>query len=102
MLIYEMCYCSSRVVLFVLYFLFIIGRFCVLFFFKQKTAYEMRISDRSSDVCSSDLPRSSTNDALVVTSSSLTPSCSTTIFLTRSSMLLMDFAPDGEDRKSVV
>src|SRR3546814_2316971 len=31
---------------------------CVLcFFFKQKTAYEMRISDWSSDVCSSDLFR---------------------------------------------
>src|SRR3546814_9942415 len=30
---------------------------CVFFFFKQKTAYEMRISDWSSDVCSSDLPR---------------------------------------------
>src|SRR3546814_7737498 len=29
--------------------------FCCLFFFKQKTAYEMRISDWSSDVCSSDL-----------------------------------------------
>src|SRR3546814_6446081 len=33
--------------------------FCFLyisfFFFKQKTAYEMRISDWSSDVCSSDL-----------------------------------------------
>src|SRR3546814_6449573 len=29
--------------------------FCV-FCFKQKTAYEMRISDWSSDVCSSDLP----------------------------------------------
>src|SRR3546814_7231761 len=28
----------------------------VFFFFKQKTAYEMRISDWSSDVCSSDLP----------------------------------------------
>src|SRR3546814_6806908 len=28
------------------------------FFFKQKTAYEMRISDWSSDVCSSDLPDS--------------------------------------------
>src|SRR3546814_1386165 len=28
----------------------------VVFFFKQKTAYEMRISDWSSDVCSSDLP----------------------------------------------
>src|SRR3546814_7119794 len=29
----------------------------VVFFFKQKTAYEMRISDWSSDVCSSDLDR---------------------------------------------
>src|SRR3546814_3771510 len=29
--------------------------FLVFFFFKQKTAYEMRISDWSSDVCSSDL-----------------------------------------------
>src|SRR3546814_17824396 len=28
----------------------------LLFFFKQKTAYEMRISDWSSDVCSSDVP----------------------------------------------
>src|SRR3546814_20394415 len=27
----------------------------IVFFFKQKTAYEMRISDWSSDVCSSDL-----------------------------------------------
>src|SRR3546814_9755602 len=34
-------------VLYVLYF--------IIFFFKQKTAYEMRISDWSSDVCSSDL-----------------------------------------------
>src|SRR3546814_9705290 len=30
-------------------------RCVVVFFFKQKTAYEMRISDWSSDVCSSDL-----------------------------------------------
>src|SRR3546814_2659968 len=29
--------------------------FDIFFFFKQKTAYEMRISDWSSDVCSSDL-----------------------------------------------
>src|SRR3546814_16544842 len=28
----------------------------MFFFFKQKTAYELRISDWSSDVCSSDLP----------------------------------------------
>src|SRR3546814_1302576 len=34
-----------------------LGIYCVhfCFFFKQKTAYEMRISDWSSDVCSSDL-----------------------------------------------
>src|SRR3546814_1787376 len=29
----------------------------IMFFFKQKTAYDMRISDWSSDVCSSDLCR---------------------------------------------
>src|SRR3546814_7239299 len=29
--------------------------YMLFFFFKQKTAYEMRISDWSSDVCSSDL-----------------------------------------------
>src|SRR3546814_5303849 len=32
---------------------------CPIFFFKQKTAYDMRISDWSSDVCSSDLSGSS-------------------------------------------
>src|SRR3546814_1693659 len=37
--------CSVQLVCFLLYF----------FFFKQKTAYDMRISDWSSDVCSSDL-----------------------------------------------
>src|SRR3546814_10276687 len=31
--------------------------FYLFFFFKQKTAYEMRISDWSSDVCSSDLEK---------------------------------------------
>src|SRR3546814_4952260 len=37
----------------------ILDLICVyFFFFKQKTAYEMRISDWSSDVCSSDLWRS--------------------------------------------
>ena len=29
--------------------------FCVFFFFKQKTAYEIKECDWSSDVCSSDL-----------------------------------------------
>src|SRR3546814_2797541 len=38
-------------------FLFVVSRSVLFsfFFFKQKTAYEMRISDWSSDVCSSDL-----------------------------------------------
>src|SRR3546814_1451663 len=36
------------------YFVFVI--LMLFFFFKQKTAYEMRISDWSSDGCSSDLP----------------------------------------------
>src|SRR3546814_14298393 len=36
-----------------------LDRYCAVFFFKQQTAYEMRISDWSSDVCSSDLSDSS-------------------------------------------
>src|SRR3546814_1862390 len=35
----------------------------LFFFFKQKTAYEMRISDWSSDVCSSDLSRVSSESS---------------------------------------
>src|SRR3546814_5689604 len=39
---------------------------CCFFFFKQKTAYEMRISDWSSDVCSSDLWMGALTDNLEV------------------------------------
>src|SRR3546814_9903634 len=57
-----MLYCTYRCIL-----LFLVISLCFFydphmfvhqpsfFFFKQKTAYEMRISDWSSDVCSSDL-----------------------------------------------
>src|SRR3546814_13514604 len=38
-----------------MYYHYSIGFMFLFFFFKQKTAYEMRISDWSSDVCSSDL-----------------------------------------------
>src|SRR3546814_6397151 len=41
-------------------YLILVGVF--FFFFKQKTAYEMRISDWSSDVCSSDLAYGDTGD----------------------------------------
>src|SRR3546814_415226 len=40
----------------------------VFFFFKQKTAYEMRISDWSSDVCSSDLAISEAEAARILNS----------------------------------
>src|SRR3546814_5153790 len=36
------------------------------FFFKQKTAYEVRISDWSSDVCSSDLSRIDVQDGALL------------------------------------
>src|SRR3546814_6358651 len=41
--------------------------YCCFFFFKQKTAYEMRISDWSSDVCSSDLLLRESNKPVVCT-----------------------------------
>src|SRR3546814_19608659 len=50
----------------------------LFFFFKQKTAYEMRISDWSSDVCSSDLNTSASfrvPSALTPTITSAKPSC---------------------------
>src|SRR3546814_7871530 len=46
------CVCSLQSVLHHIY-LHMLNKY--IFFFKQKTAYEMRISDWSSDVCSSDL-----------------------------------------------
>src|SRR3546814_8889826 len=49
-----MCVIVFCYLLFLYYSVFIFV-FYLFFFFKQKTAYEMRISDWSSDVCSSDL-----------------------------------------------
>src|SRR3546814_1754645 len=67
----------------------------MFFFFKQKTAYEMRISDWSSDVCSSDLntpePSSSTK-SLRLPSLSLTKKFSTTTTLP-SSRTIFRFTP---------
>src|SRR3546814_4761679 len=53
-------YCSYTLLLhsYLVFVDYVIITLCfVFFFFKQKTAYEMRISDWSSDVCSSDLAR---------------------------------------------
>src|SRR3546814_6383256 len=48
--VFNTCTCGMRVLM-----LFLFNIVLCFFFFKQKTAYEMRISDWSSDVCSSDL-----------------------------------------------
>src|SRR3546814_2506487 len=57
LLIYTIVFSRLDLVIF-FDFMFVYGCVCLdyfVFFFKQKTAYEMRISDWSSDVCSSDL-----------------------------------------------
>src|SRR3546814_5758204 len=60
----------------------------IAFFFKQKTAYEMRISDWSSDVCSSDLE--GTPQACVTETS---PECNNTV----SGLCLCRHAADDGD-----
>src|SRR3546814_5877675 len=47
--------------------------YVLFFFFKQKTAYEMRISDWSSDVCSSDLFQSCTRGEWAYAGEQLSP-----------------------------
>src|SRR3546814_9785555 len=83
--------------------------FLQVFFFKQKTAYEMRISDWSSDVCSSDLrpPAARTWLTLGV---NLISSASTSATANESPLLpkpahsasLFENVKEKADRKSVV
>src|SRR3546814_3480066 len=58
---FYLCFVFKSDSLFIMSFSYMFFYFVCLrvffFFFKQKTAYEMRISDWSSDVCSSDLRR---------------------------------------------
>src|SRR3546814_6815103 len=49
------------------------------FFFKQKTAYEMRISDWSSDVCSSDLSAASPASGVPPQSDGAAPASDATV-----------------------
>src|SRR3546814_1589128 len=51
----------------------------MLFFFKQKTAYEMRISDWSSDVCSSDLQTTKYEAFVAKTNASVVVPCGQSI-----------------------
>src|SRR3546814_2953948 len=69
-----------------------------IFFFKQKTAYEMRISDWSSDVCSSDLTRADV--AIADMSWSVTEGLTFSTFATASDFRTLRFArlADGNAR----
>src|SRR3546814_13849175 len=53
--------------------------YIIFFFFKQKTAYEMRISDWSSDVCSSDLSTAHSRSSGRSTAASPAPARSTAV-----------------------
>src|SRR3546814_1296870 len=66
----------------------------LFFFFKQKTAYEMRISDWSSDVCSSDLERSGRDRGSV----GLRPPCARTTPVLRARPCAFTVAGDGDGR----
>src|SRR3546814_1533099 len=70
---------------------------CVYFFFKQKTAYEMRISDWSSDVCSSDL-----RDAGDVTAARLSRHDAALKRLARIEHVGHDAAPSGGAAQVIV
>src|SRR3546814_4444646 len=65
---------------------------CSFFFFKQKTAYEMRISDWSSDVCSSDL---ATLAVSLESDSTADLATSATTHFTTSALAFADFSPAG-------
>src|SRR3546814_12299195 len=75
--------------------------FSLFFFFKQKTAYEMRISDWSSDVCSSDLllTQLRASDFHVFTRLEVEQVCAAAGWTVRSDGAV---ALPGTDRKSVV
>src|SRR3546814_15903166 len=51
-MIIRVCMCVYAIFFLIVY---LVSNRCFFFFFKQKTAYALRISDWSSDVCSSDL-----------------------------------------------
>src|SRR3546814_3315857 len=55
LLLLSVCFYVVRVIVRFLLLFRVYASILAFFFFKQKTAYEMRISDWSSDVCSSDL-----------------------------------------------
>src|SRR3546814_202036 len=82
-----------------------VGVYCFFCFFKQKTAYEMRISDWSSDVCSSDLLCSQSIGSIWILSRiNRAPVSAATYarrFAASNPMSALDRAPEVSDRRNV-
>src|SRR3546814_1341216 len=104
-------YCVTfRLVLLCLIWVWRCDVFLCIFFFKQKTAYELRISDWSSDVCSSDLfnvdrGSGSTSGSGIAATTSGVSSTSSILLCTESADNAARFVATGGtsgDRKSVV
>src|SRR3546814_190400 len=72
---------------------------CLFFFFKQKTAYEMRISDWSSDVCSSDLSTTCAKRSAKSPSMSCVPRTACGVGILADLSLLMAAASNGFSSK---
>src|SRR3546814_6646455 len=97
-----------------LYVLYCLVSILLFFFCKQKTAYEMRISDWSSDVCSSDLILATGSSALLAYQAALNTTShnianANTAGYSRQRVDLVSKLGDGsgsgyigKDRKSVV
>src|SRR3546814_8597244 len=72
----------------------------IIFFVKQKTAYEMRISDWSSDVCSSDLSISSAEATRSFSAVALVPSSENTAAASVEPTIAPIKKPSASDRSS--
>src|SRR3546814_10898973 len=87
--------------------LYLSANIVMIFFFKQKTAYEMRISDWSSDVCSSDLKPARKDIAMAVRQAKAARRATTAVRQAKAakagSAAAMQWAMKAEkDRKSVM
>src|SRR3546814_10854610 len=80
-------------------FCMLVGLLLLFFFFKQKTAYEMRISDWSSDVCSSDLALATPSTMPRYTVFHFFPLCSTHVLRLLSSAMTSARKSRSEERR---
>src|SRR3546814_10021141 len=76
--------------------------FYLFFFFKQKTAYEMRISDWSSDVCSSDLRMTLQAEGILVTEAATAKEGVAKISMQKPDLVILDLGLPDRDGIEVI